>query len=404
MTESSPLTLLCLGSELKGLELLKEAKRQGCRVLLVTKKRLEHDDWPRESIDEIFVMNDGDLQNQHHMINAISYLNRSRAIDQIVPLDEYDVEMASLLREHLGLPGMRHTDARYFRDKLSMRMRTQEAGLPVPPFVGVLNYDRLREYMGRVRPPWMFKPRLWAGAIGMKKLNHSEEMWRLLDTLGDEQSQYVMEQFIPGEVFHVDSIVADGEVVFASVQQYGRPPMIVAHEGGVFITRIMLRESAEARALQELNRRLIDAMPMERGITHAEYIKADADGSFYFLEVAARVGGANIPELIEAATGINLWREWARLEVAALRGEPYKLPPPRQDYAGIMISLAKQEYPDTSAYNDPEVVWRMHKKYHAGLIVASPNPQRVDELLNAYSQRFYDDFVVVHPQWERPPD
>ena len=58
--------------------------------------------------------------------------------------------------------------------------------------------------------------------------------------------------------------------------------------------------------------------------------------------------------------------------------------------------------PDMSAYNDPEVVWRMPKKHHAGLIVASPNPERVDELLNSYAERFGHDFMAVEPLPDKP--
>ncbi|HEX6606698.1 MAG TPA: ATPase, partial [Chloroflexia bacterium] len=120
------------------------------------------------------------------------------------------------------------------------------------------------------------------------------------------------------------------------------------------------------------------------------------DGRFYFLETAARVGGANIAELVEAATGINLWAEWAKIELAG--GErPYELPPTREDYAGLIISLARQDYPDTSAYQDPEVVWRMVRLHHAGLIVAAPDPARVQVLLDDYSRRFYQDFWATLP-------
>jgi biotin carboxylase len=57
---------------------------------------------------------------------------------------------------------------------------------------------------------------------------------------------------------------------------------------------------------------------MVRGVTHAEYIRAHADGRYYFLEIAARVGGAFIADLVEVSTGVNLWREWARIEVCEL--------------------------------------------------------------------------------------
>ena len=163
--------------------------------------------------------------------------------------------------------------------------------------------------------------------------------------------------------------------------------MQVMHEGGVFTTRTVDRESEAWEKLIELNAGLAPALGMVHGVTHAEYIRAHADGRFYFLEIAARVGGAFISDLVEAATGINLWREWARIEVADLRGEPYVLPQIRTDYAGSVLCLAKTAEPDTSSFNEPEIVLRMKKLHHAGLIVRSPKPQRVAELLDRIQPR-----------------
>ena len=82
--------------------------------------------------------------------------------------------------------------------------------------------------------------------------------------------------------------------------------------------------------------------------------------------------------------------------------KPYEVKPPRDDYAGILISLARQEKPDLAAYTDPEIVWRLEKKHHAGLIVASPDYHRVEELLNSYARRFYDDFFASAPLPDKP--
>jgi hypothetical protein len=133
---------------------------------------------------------------------------------------------------------------------------------------------------------------------------------------------------------------------------------------------------------------------MRRGVAHTEYIR-HADGRYHFLETAARVGGAHIAETVEAATGVNLWVEWARLEMAQARGEQYQLPPHKYEYAGVLICLAKQEWPDLGGYNDPEVVWRVNKPWHAGLIVASPDANRIEELIDGYNQRFAHDFLAV---------
>ena len=400
MADSSPITLLCLASYYKGVAFLRMAKQLGCKVILVAKESFAQEDWPRESLDEVYFM--PDLTKRPDIVYGVSYLARSHDITQIIALDDYDVETAAHLRDHMRLPGMGESLARHFRDKLAMRTQARAEGISVPEFTGVFSYDRLREFMARVPPPWLLKPRSEASSMGIKKLNSSEELWPLLDQLGDQQSFFVLEQFVPGEVFHVDGLVNDGEVLFMAANQYGRPPMSVYHEGGIFVTRSLDRASADAQALFTLNRQVQSALGMRRGATHTEYIRAHADGRFYFLETAARVGGANIAEAVEYATGINLWAQWAAIEVAYLRGERYQLPPVREGYAGVINCLARQDWPDLSAYNDPEVVWRMIKKNHAGLIVASPDAARVEALLNAYSERFAQDFLAVLPPRDKP--
>jgi hypothetical protein len=105
--------------------------------------------------------------------------------------------------------------------------------------------------------------------------------------------------------------------------------------------------------------------------------------------------------MVEAATGINLWREWARIEVAGGDGS-YQLPPVREDYAGVILSLARQENPDTSAYNDPEVYYRIKKHHHAGLVLQSTDPQRVPALLERYASRFAEEFLAIEPPRQKP--
>lgn len=393
MSQDQPITFVCLSSGHKGHDFMRQLKQLGARVFLIVDEEVANEDWPKDIFDEFFRM--PDLSKQEEVLFGISYLARSNRLDRIIALDDYDVGLAAQLREHLRLPGMGSTTARYFRDKLSMRMGAKAAGIPVPAFSPIFNYERLQNFLDRVPPPWVIKPRFEAGAIGIKKVHSAGEAWQVINELADQQSFYLIEQFLPGDVYHVDSIFSEREMVFVVAHQYARPPLSVSHDGGIFVTRTLPREEEEATTLRDLNRQLLQGLGMVRGVNHTEYIRSHADGRFYFLETAARVGGAHIAETVEAATGLNLWREWAKLEVAHVLGERYQLPAVRQDYAGVMICLARQEWPDMSAYRDPEVVWRVHKKYHAGLIVNSPYPGRVQELLNTYTQRFAEDFLAI---------
>ncbi len=404
MTTNRPLTILAIASYEKGHAFLRQAKDEGARVLLVTSLSLKDKaEWPREALDDIFYMPDQDKQwDRAATLKAVSYLARTETIDRIVPLDDFDLEMAAFLREHLRAPGMGETTVRYFRDKLAMRMRAGEAGIAVPEFVHILNHARIREYTERVPPPWVLKPRMYAGAVGIKKIESTEQLWAAIDALGDEQSYYLLERYVPGDIFHVDSMVYEREVRYAVASGYGRPPMDVAHWGGVFTSRILERGSEIERSLLALNKRVLAALGLVRGVSHTEYIQG-RDGRLYFLETAARVGGAHIADLVEAATGLNLWAEWARIEIAGGDGK-YEVAPPRIDYAGLLVSLARQEWPDTSGYAYPEIVWRMRKKHHVGFIVRSESHARVEELLNELTSRVAHDFHAVLPPKERPTD
>lgn len=399
-----PITILAIASFEKGHAFLRQAKAEGARVLLLTSLSIKDTaQWPRESIDEVFYMPDEDKTwKRDDVFKAVSYLARTENISRIVALDDFDLEIAASLREHLRIPGMGETTVRRFRDKLAMRMCAHEAGIAVPEFVHVLNHARIQRFIDKVPAPWVLKPRSFAGSIGIKKIASVGELWPQLESLGDDQPHYLLERYVPGDIFHVDSIVYEREVRFAVASGYGRPPLDVAQGGGIFTTSILERGSEKEQQLLELNKDLLTALGMVRGVNHTEYIIGH-DGRIYFLETSARVGGAHIAELVEIATGLNLWAEWARVEVAGGKTD-YDPPAARQDYAGLLVTLARQEHPDTSAYQYPELVWRMNKANHVGFIVRSESPARVQELLGELTGRVQQDFWAYAPPKDKPTD
>jgi biotin carboxylase len=404
MSQRRP-TILCLASYEKGYEFLRQCRAEGWRVLLLTSHSLKDvAEWPREAIDEIFYMPDVEKKwDLGETLRAVSYLARTERIDRIVPLDDFDLETAAALREHLRVPGMGETTTRHFRDKLAMRVRARAAGIAVPDFVHVLNHDAIREFCARVPPPWMLKPRFMAGSIGLAKIEGEAQLWQRIGELGDEAPMYLLEKYLPGDVFHVDSLVFGSEVRFALASQYGRPPFDAAHGGDVFSTRVLPRDGELARALVADTRTILGALRLVRGAAHTELIRAREDGRLYFLETAARVGGANIADMIEAATGLNPWREWAKIELAGEDGS-YEPRPLREEYAGLINALAKVEHVDPGLFADPEVVWRSTKRWHVGLVVRSPSHDRVQELLTGYVERIRRELLAFVPPPDRPGD
>ncbi len=394
-----PISILCIASFFKGEAFLQAAKRAGCTVYLITSKKHDNKNWPWESIDETFYVHDDgkDNWNMNDVIAGLAYTMQSKKIDRIVSLDDFDVEKGAALREHFRISGMGQTTARYFRDKLAMRVQARDAGIHVPAFSALFNDHEINDFITRTPAPWLVKPRGEASATGIKKAYSGQELWNIIHSLGDKRHQYLVEQFRPGDVYHVDALSLDRKVIFSRVSRYLATPMEVAHGGGIFRSMTVKFGSKDDKELQKMNEKVMKAFGMNYSASHTEFIKSKEDGQYYFLETASRVGGANLAEMVEASSGVNLWAEWARIEVAQATGTDYQLPTVRKDAAGIIVSLSRFQHPDHSSFTDSEIVWRMNKEYHIGLILQSSDESRISELLDLYAIRVKNEFHASMP-------
>lgn len=394
-----PLTFLCVSTFFKGNDFVRACKEQGNTVYLLTAKKIADKPWVRDCIDEFFYVEE-DARGDYDMDNVITglaHVMRDRPVDRIVALDDFDVEKAALLREHFRIPGMGQTTARYFRDKLAMRTKAAEAGIRVPGFSGLFNDKAVNEFIATNPGPWMIKPRAEASATGIKKLNNEHDLWVAIHSLGDRRHEYLVEQFKPGDVYHVDSLTLNGRMIFAWNSQYLAPPFDVAHGGGIFRSVTVPFDSAEWHALETMAVDVLKAFGMKHSASHTEVIRCQDDGQYYFLETSSRVGGAHLSDMVEASSGINLWKEWARLETAVAQGQDFRLPQVRREYSGIIISLARQQWPDLSPFNAPEVVWHMEEEYHVGCVIRSKSRERVLELLESYAELIRADYHASAP-------
>jgi biotin carboxylase len=398
-----PLTFLCISTFFKGNDFLKACKNAGNNVFLLTAKRLENKPWAREAVDEFFYVEEEEdgTYNMEQIINGLAYVMRSQPVDRVVALDDFDVEKAAHVREYFRIPGMGQTTGRYFRDKLAMRTKALESGILVPGFSALFNDDDINRFIEKYPGPWMIKPRSEASATGIKKLHHADELWETIHSLGDKRHAYLVEQYKPGDVYHVDSISYNSRVIFLWKSMYLAAPFDVAHGGGIFRSVTVPFDSSEDHALETLAVDLLKAFGLRHSASHTEVIRCYDDGKYYFLETSSRVGGAHLSEMVDAASGINLWKEWAKMETAEAHGEDYKLPPVRKDYSGIIISLTRQEWPDLSVFSDPEIVWKMDEPYHIGLVVRARTRERVMELLDQYAETIQADYHASAPAPDR---
>ena len=391
---------ICISNFFKGNDFLINLKKQGNHVYLITSEKLRDKAWAMDYIDEIFFMPGQDVDwNLDDLLSGVGSLMRHKKIDAIVALDDFDVEKATYLRENLRIDGMGQTTGRYFRDKLAMRMRAKSAGVPIPAFSALFNDEEINHFADSVAAPWVLKPRSEASASGIMKVHSKEELWEKINELGDtNRMKYLVEQFKPGAVYHCDGVNFNGKTMFSITSQYLATPMEISQGGGIFRSATIPYNLKDDKEIKKVNDQVLKAFGMKHGANHTEFIKCNDDGKIYFLETSSRVGGAHLAEMVEAASNINLWAEWAKIEDALIKGKDYKLPTIKKGFGGIVLTLSKFEHPDLSSFSDNEVCFRVPLEYHAGLIVKSDKHARVRELLDDYAERLVSGFATVVQQ------
>ena len=392
-------TFICISNYFKGSDFLIELKKLGNKVYLITSEKLRNKPWPSESIDEIFYMEGQDTDwNLEHLLLGVGNFSKSNKIDAIVALDDYDVEKATYLRENIRIDGMGQTTGRYFRDKLAMRMRAKSCGISNPNFCSLFNDHDINTFADTISPPWVLKPRSEASAAGIIKVHDKESLWIHINEMGNNRFKYLLEQFRPGDVYHCDSLVLNGKILFSITSKYLTTPMEISQGGGIFRSATIPYNSVDDKAIKAVNEEVIKGFGLKNGAAHSEYIKCKDDGQIYFLETSSRVGGAHLAEMVAAASNINLWKEWAAIENSLVKETKYSLPKVKKEYAGIVLTLSKFQHPDLSSFSDTEVCFRVPLEYHAGLIVKSDSNERVLELLDDYASRLTADFATVVEQ------
>ena len=397
-------TIVCISCYYKGYDFMDEMHQLGNKVILITSENFKDKNWPWFAISEVYYMQELEpsVWNLDHLIEGFSFLLRTHKIDAVIALDDYDVEKAALVRETFRIPGMGQTTHRYFRDKLAMRQMAKDSGIDAPQFSSIFNDEKVNDFADQNPAPWVLKPRSEASATGIVKIKSKEELWPAIEKLGAERHKFLLESFKPGDVFHVDSLMYNKEILFTSASQYLSPPMEISHEGGVFRTKTLPLYSEEYRALEKANSNILKSFGLVNGVSHTEFIRGKENGKWYFLETSSRVGGAHIPDLVEASTGINLWREWARIENALLKNTKYEIGKSTGFAAGLIVALVKEKVPNYEKFHCDELEKFLQLDYHIGIVYKSDSKEKIQEKLDEAALIITQEYLNILPPKTKP--
>ncbi|HEY2515676.1 MAG TPA: ATP-grasp domain-containing protein [Polyangiaceae bacterium] len=256
---------------------------------------------------------------------AIEYtalrLAREHRIERVVAIAECDILRGAQLRQALGLAGQTVESALAFRDKVVMKRCVSAAGIEVAEHAPMDTAFELAAFLDRVGYPVVGKPRAGSGSIGTFVLRSEDDVEALLRAVG-ELTGGLVEAFVTGEMLHVDGLVLRGEMPVVSVSRYVNGCLAFSRGESHMSVQLEAGDPLRAR-LVEFTQRVVAAMPCPEMMPFHLEVFHTPDGRLVFNEIASRVGGGRIREIVLRSSGVDLARSW----IAHQLGLPPDVPP-----------------------------------------------------------------------------
>ncbi|MCD6048035.1 MAG: biotin carboxylase [Gammaproteobacteria bacterium] len=269
--------------------------------------------------------------------NANLLSDKLGGIDLIIAMSESDLINAAKLREMFCVPGLNQKATEMLKNKVCMKDAIKKAGLLVPLYFDCFSEEAINNLIDQKGFPIILKPKLEAGSRGLHKVENFSELHKIVKEI--ELNRYECEEYIEGEVFHIDGVVVKQDIKFIKASKYilscldfryGRPV------GSVVIDDVLLN-----KRLKDFTEKALKALSLDSGIFHLEVIY-DKKDQLFFLEIGARMGGGESNVVIRDVFGVNLAECWVKIQLQ----EP--LPEIREnneEYGGLLLMPEPAETP-----------------------------------------------------------
>ena len=294
----------------------RELKNNGLRVLGIGDCPYnELTQEQRNSMHEYYKVSS--LENYDEVFRAVAFFTfKYGKIDWLESNNEYWLERDAKLRTEFHITsGFQEEDMVRTRYKSGMKAFYAKAGIPTARYHLVKDYAPAKEFANKVGYPVVVKPDNGVGANATYKLRSDDELQFFFNTK-DHSVQYIMEEFVNGEVRTYDAIIdSKGEPIFESGNVTCDSLMDVVNEAKDSIFYIV-KELPEV--MKQLGRRTVKAFGVKSRFVHFEYfvLKADQEGlgkkgDIFGLEVNMRPPGGYAPELANFANSVDVYKIWA---------------------------------------------------------------------------------------------
>ncbi len=241
--------------------------------------------------------------------------------DRVLAFSEYLLDGAALLRARFGIPGPRPEYVDRFRDKLVMKRMLAAARVRTPRWFACTSLPQVRAAAQVLGYPLILKPVRGASSKGVRKIGSLAELEEACRGL--VLREHELEEFVAGDLLHVDGVVdAGGRCVFSCVSRYIAP--VLEFESGAPLGSVIQTDPDVVERCRAFALRVLAALDLRASAFHIELF--ESGGELVFLEIGARVPGADVSYVVNDVCGVNLFQLW----VDVVLGHPVepRLAPP----------------------------------------------------------------------------
>ena len=237
------------------------------------------------------------LEDINKLMEIVAKIVREKGkVDRLLALSEFDIRNAGVLRSKCNIPGMNEQTAKNFTDKISMKEALKNSSIRYPKYTK----DPNDIITGKLKFPIVQKPREGAASEGVHIIDDLASFRKLLDR---NPAGYDYEEFVSGNIYHVDGIKHDTELQFMKISRY----INTCYEYEKFKTplgSLLIKNSLLYEKIYKMTLKVLSTLGMETGVFHLEFILHDNEP--VFLEVGARQGGGEIVPMLKQIYGVDL--------------------------------------------------------------------------------------------------
>jgi biotin carboxylase len=290
-------TVLFIGAGIHQRRAIEHARAQGLRVVAV-------DANPRAAgLTLADVGEPVDFGNTDALVGVA----RRNRVDGVLTISaDRAVPIVAAVAERLGLPGIGVETAHRMTNKVAMRRRLADAGVPQPRFAALRGLNEADAALAEVGLPAVLKPADSGGQRGVFRIGSRGDLERHLHAaLAESPTQEaIVEEFVEGLELNGLAVARRGAVTLLTLSDRLRPPGVGFGVGWIHV----YPSSLYADALDEAQRvapSAVRALGLEDGMSFPQLIATD-DGRVVVVEVAARVPGGQMADLARHAIGVDI--------------------------------------------------------------------------------------------------